>query len=500
MGLQQLPDELLLTLTEKWPCREQPLRQFRALLSHNRTDIPQPTLPSPATIVVYGPHATGKSGITEAYLKSHVTKYAIVNCQECITGRHLLEQTVAAVVESLRIGLHGADRDDAYNGRCENIAALVVHLQRLLKTLTKFVLVFDGIDKQREAPPTLLPALARLGEYVPGLTTVLIVQYPPPRFLHQTGVPHIHFPAYTRAQSIHILSQHPPDIFPEPPTDVPDYDDEVHAEDKAWLWPRYCAAIWDSLAQNAAHDLLSFRDICTKLWRPFVAPILKGDFGTRDFSRLLVAQRRLFQDETVLLDSIVPFPTLAPPPTTTSTTTTTTPGPDKPSSSKVPARELPYYANYLLLAAYLASFNSPKTDALYFMKSTRRKRRKKGGGTARSGGSGRPSQKRQVPRHLLGAAAFTLDRVMAILHAILPHDLRGTVDVYTLVATLTSLKLLVKGGGGGGGRGGGGVRMGGDGDALEAGGKWRVGAAVSWEYVQGLARSLDFELADYVAE
>jgi origin recognition complex subunit 5 len=28
------------------------------------------------------------------------------------------------------------------------------------------VLVFDGIDQQREAPPTLLPALARLGEFV----------------------------------------------------------------------------------------------------------------------------------------------------------------------------------------------------------------------------------------------------------------------------------------------------------------------------------------------
>jgi hypothetical protein len=30
----------------------------------------------------------------------------------------------------------------------------------------RFVLVFDGIDQQRDAPPTLLPALARLGEIV----------------------------------------------------------------------------------------------------------------------------------------------------------------------------------------------------------------------------------------------------------------------------------------------------------------------------------------------
>ncbi|KAK4890812.1 hypothetical protein LTR27_010513 [Elasticomyces elasticus] len=472
MGLQQLPDELLLTLTEQWPCREQQLRQLLALISHERTE--RPKLPSSQTIVLYGPHATGKTGIIKAYLERHTGNYAIVHCRECITGRHLLERTVAAIVETLWTILPGVNRDEIYNGRCENIAALVVHLQRLLKSHAKFVLVFDGIDKQREAPPTLLPALARLGEYVPGLTTALIVQHPAPRFLQQTGVPHVHFPAYTRAQSIDILSRNALDIFLEPPADVPDYDDEVHTEDKAWLWPRYCAAVWDSLAQNAARDLVAFREICHKLWRPFVAPIIKGEFGTRDFSRLLVAQRRLFQDESVLLDSIVPFPTLAP----------TTPGPDK--NSKVPARELPYYAKYLLLAAYLASFNPAKTDALFFMKSTERKRRKKGGGTARSGG--RVSQKRQVPRHLLGAAAFTLDRLMSILQAILPHDLKSTIDVYTQIATLTSLKLLVRGGGIGGG------------DPLEAGGKWRVGLAVSWEYVQSLARSVDFGLMDYVAE
>ncbi len=30
----------------------------------------------------------------------------------------------------------------------------------------RLVLVFDGIDRQKDAPPTLLPALARLGEVV----------------------------------------------------------------------------------------------------------------------------------------------------------------------------------------------------------------------------------------------------------------------------------------------------------------------------------------------
>lgn len=60
-------------------------------------------------------------------------------------------------------------------GRCESLAQLAVELGRLIErwavgttdTLKRrFVLVFDGIDKQREAPPTLIPALARMGELV----------------------------------------------------------------------------------------------------------------------------------------------------------------------------------------------------------------------------------------------------------------------------------------------------------------------------------------------
>lgn len=384
-----------------------------------------------------------------------------------MTARHLLERTIGAVEGALRS--HGSNgRANEYNGRCENVSALVVHLQRLLAKQDKFVLVLDGIDKQRDAPTTLLPALGRLGEMLPQLVVVMIVRHPAPRFMHQVGVPHLHFSPYTRNQAVHIVARQPPDIFHEPQPEELDYDDETHEEDKAWLWPRFCAAIWDALGQNAARDLVAFRETCHKLWRPFVAPVIKGDFGTRDFSRLLVAQRRLFQDESSLLASIVQKPSSAT------------------TLSKSKTHELPYYAKWLLVAAYLASFTPTKSDALFFMKSTERIRRKKGGGTARSGG--RPGQIRKVSRHLLAASAFTVDRLLAILHAILPDDVRTPIDMYKQIATLSSLRLLLRAGGTGGT------------DPLEPGAKWRVGPLVTWEHVQGLARGLDFNMVDYVAD
>lgn len=419
--------------------------------------------------MVYGPRASGKSEVVRSYLDKSGLKHAIVRCRECVTGRHLLEKIVGEVFEGLRSeNVNGGGDFEEHPGRCENLSALSVNLQKLLEKRDKFVLVLDGVDKQREAPPTLLPALARLGEMMPQLTVLLIVRHPSPRFLHQTGVPHLHFPPYGRAQSIHIVSRNPPDIFLEPPPNDMDYDDETHEEDKSWLWPRFCAAVWDAMAQNAARDLAAFREACHRLWRPFIAPVIKGDFGTRDFSRLLVAQRRLFQDENILLDSIVTTPDGAA------------------ISTKSKTHELPYYAKWLLVAAYLASFNPARLDALYFMKSTEKKRRKKGGGIARSGG--RPSQVRKIPRHLLAASAFTLDRLLAIMHATLPDDIRTTIDIYKQIATLSSLGLLVRAGGIG------------SIDPLEPGGKWRVGPMVTWEHVLGIARSLDFNLTDYVAE
>lgn len=85
--------------------------------------------------------------------------------QECITARHLFERAIATCADAIG-DTPGEITNRDTPGRCENISALAVQLQLLLEGRKKFILVFDGIDRQREASPTLLPALARLGETV----------------------------------------------------------------------------------------------------------------------------------------------------------------------------------------------------------------------------------------------------------------------------------------------------------------------------------------------
>jgi len=116
--------------------------------------------------------------ITAAVLAHSGLVHAIIKCRECITGRHLLERTIAACLDAVD-GETGQQIDRSAYVRTENLSALLVHLQRLLSngsgngsgngitgTTNKFVLVFDGVDKQRDAPHTLIPALARLSEIV----------------------------------------------------------------------------------------------------------------------------------------------------------------------------------------------------------------------------------------------------------------------------------------------------------------------------------------------
>lgn len=74
--------------------------------------------------------------------------------------------------------------------------------------------------------------------------------------------------------------------------------------------------------------------------------------------------------------------------------------------------------------------------------------------------------------------------MFAIFHALVPESVPSSVDLQTQVATLTSLRLLVRASQGG--------------DPLEPAAKWKVN--VGREYIHRLARSVKFQLEEYLAE
>ena len=218
--------------------------------------------------------------------------------------------------------------------------------------------------------------------------------------------------------------------------------------------------MWESLAKSTSRNILQFKAITDKMWDEFVEPIRSGEYGTRNFSQLYVRQKNMFRMEHHILDEVVPR--------------TQTPASTDPTKL---SHDLPYYSKFLLIASYLASYNPARQDLQFFMKPADRKRR-------RRGGPGNNSQVRKIPRRLLGPQPFLLERVFAIFHALVPDAVPSSVDLQTQIATLTSLRQLVR------------ASM--SEDPLEPATKWRVN--VGWEYIHRLARSVKFQVEEYLAE
>lgn len=250
------------------------------------------------------------------------------------------------------------------------------------------------------------------------------------------------------------------------------------------------------------------------LWPRFAAPILAGTHGPKEFSKLIVAARVHFQDERLLDPGIVGTTRTLPPPPPADTTTTIAasstpaksgqppPPPLRPSRSSDLAALLPTTARLLLLAAYLASHNAARHDLTLFSTHHHGRRRRRGGGVNRPARRNMNGQHRKIARKLLGAHAFVLERMLAIFAAVRREWDGGDDhaedkwevataagmdgDVGMAVATLASLRLLVRVGGAGGA------------DVMDRGGKWRVN--VGWEVVRGLGRSIGVEVEEWLIE
>jgi origin recognition complex subunit 5 len=138
-------------------------------------------------LVVHGSEATGKTSVTTQLLarlaqgdgtdnnaansRAAALVYATVDVARCISARHFFESIIVAVNNAIS-AWNGAEDNENASQRCETLAQLAASLSSIFDQprtkdgLKHFVLVLDGMDKQRDAPPTLMPALARLGETV----------------------------------------------------------------------------------------------------------------------------------------------------------------------------------------------------------------------------------------------------------------------------------------------------------------------------------------------
>jgi origin recognition complex subunit 5 len=134
---------------------------------------------------------------------------------------------------------------------------------------------------------------------------------------------------------------------------------------------------------------------------------------------------------------------------------------DKDESCAV--RGLPAMSRFLLIAAYVASTNPPKSDLRMFARETERGKKRKGGGARKNPARSKQSKVRiarhacfrpsmliltlpcgQVPQRLAGPTPFPLDRLMAILGYLLDSydlDARNPGPEFSVPGSYTELEL-----------------------------------------------------------
>ncbi|KAF9490055.1 hypothetical protein BDN71DRAFT_1490756 [Pleurotus eryngii] len=99
------------------------------------------------------------------------------------------------------------------------------------------------------------------------------------------------------------------------------------------------------------------------------------------------------------------------------------------TDTNAPSSSLPRMHKYILLASYIASSNPPKTDLRMFgrgLDERGKKKKRKGGGGARQG-AGKVAK---VPQRLIGPSSFPLDRLVAILGALVEENEEYRVEVH----------------------------------------------------------------------
>lgn len=278
------------------------------------------------------------------------------------------------------------------------------------------------------------------------ITTIFVSLWTHPAMLTY-GVPRIHYEPYSREEVIDILCLSTPILDPSISYDGRNMSEEYFLN----MWGQYCGLVYD-VYHAVGRDVVFQRKLTRRLWPVFLKPVKDDIVNIRDSRSLLTRfAQTLKTDNTV--DEMFSIPA--------------------DNTVRLRAFDFPEYTSYLLIAAYLSSFNPPRMDTRYFSRSRETRLRKPH--NRKSGGKIAHYKKLNLPR------LFEFERMLAIFHAIVPEKLVATADIPSQTATLLSLRLLTRQ-----------TSV----DVLDSSGKWRVN--VKDEQIRRVCDRVHLNLADYL--
>ncbi|KAF3859287.1 hypothetical protein F7725_021686 [Dissostichus mawsoni] len=403
-------EERLQTVSKKLPCREV---QAGMLLSLMATPVRYPS------IFIYGHQSSGKSHVLNVLLKELELPHATVSCVECVS--------VALLFEQVLLSFFGCD---------------AASLLPRSPSLSDFVRIYRQQSSQSPAKQT---------RYIveDNVTVILLSEIVWDRFRPNTGCFEpllLHFPDYSKGELQHILAQ----------DRNPSYSDEFYSAYINILLGVFYSVCRD-LRELRHLAALNFSKFCEplaegkvketdthKLWRN-IEPHLKKAMQTvylREVSSLQWEQMQQMEEKEN--------------------------GAVRGLSAHTHV-ELPYYSKFLLIAAYLASFNPARTDKRFFVKHH---------GKIKKTNFLKKNEK--TSNHLLGPKPFPLDRLLAIFYSVVDSRVAPTASIFSQISSLVTLQLLTQ------------VSHG---DQIDAP---KYKCAVSMDFICAISRTVNFEMIKYL--
>ncbi|KAL8587138.1 hypothetical protein ACOMHN_026106 [Nucella lapillus] len=370
---------------------------------------------TPASIFMYGHTATGKSYITETMLRTLQLPSVWINCIECFSSRYLYEH-ILNNLPSEPVG-----DQPAAQTTCDNMNDFIRHLKARvegssLRDQTLYI-VLDKAERLRDMDVNILPAFLRLQELTKlNVCTVLLSDVVWEKFRFGTGFCEpftIYLPDFSQDELKKIML-----------LDCPEGQEQG-------VYLNYIS-LFLSVFHHVCRDLRELRHMALLNFPKYVEPLQKKEVTEKDSGKLWrniephlkkalhtvylrevssaqweQMQRKQAEDE----DGGVCLPS-------------------------VPASrnhvELPYYSKYLLVAAYLASYNPVVSDKRFFCKKSARISKR----------SKLMKKYERASNHLLGPKPFPLDRMLAIFYSIVEEKIAPSAIIFSQISSLVSLHLL----------------------------------------------------------
>ncbi|KAJ3124551.1 Jouberin [Nowakowskiella sp. JEL0407] len=358
------------------------------------------------SVLVCGPRQSGKSHLVTALVKvlPRSSLSAYINASQYTSPRALFE----AIIDNF------TGTDPHKNGyktytRIDTMADFLKCLIDIISVDEEWsrYIIIDNAEKLRQTPD-LISQFLRLQQTTNRKICVILISTHGPEdfstFAFGLSLPTLTVPPLTKHESLLIISQdcpptHSPDLYKSFASLLYDffrapsqYLDELRYHTKT-LFPLYIQPIENGEVKEEQVGRLAKH--MEKILRPAMDKMYLRDVTLKEFSNFSGRSDSTQIQQTVRYDL-----------------------------------ELPFFTKYLLIAAYLASYNPQKLDSRYFSRVGDGKKRY---------AKDKVLKKKQ---HLLGPKPFPVERMLAIFYSIIDKSMEHTIDIQSQIASLISLKLL----------------------------------------------------------